>query len=383
MMKNRIAINTRVKMLVAVFFIYAFAKAQQPPSPCYYVAAVNGLNMRSGPGSQHDILEVLPHGTLVRTIGDSPAMAVTMEDEGKQITGSWVQIEVPYSFKQYGDEDIGYVFSGYLTHHLATIPRASLMSFKEISMHDPNYNHEVSAYYSSYGSVGHRDRNCSPRYEFLDYGNMVTKNMGVDPLEFLQQYIEITPIDSVHATGLRKTTGYELSGDFKPEYLTNKKENYLRDYYLPLERGDSLFVQAHTGEYPHDILYMGMIPSKKRYVLAAAFEGMEYIQYSSVDGSVIAHEMPLYNPSHSLNVGYDMPYFISGTHFYIQYLNDAGETTKTLFIHFDDWIIDTELDHNFWISDRTYVMRVAPVDNEDILSQNKPLNWQYIQLSIK
>lgn len=42
------------------------------------------------------------------------------------------------------------------------------------------------------------------------------------------------------------------------------------------KNGDSLEIKAYTGEYPHNVEYIGELKARNKYLIASDFEGLSY-----------------------------------------------------------------------------------------------------------
>jgi len=353
---------------------------------CIYVAAVNGLNMRNAPNVSAKIIEKLPYGTkLDWSPPGTNDVKIYVMDNGNKIEGYWVKVWRSVPYQELKGNPSGYVFSAYLAYHLKVIPPQSLLLFDEMIYSDYTGSPSIEARYEidedTYNYSAYID--CYPRYQ-EHYGALIEENVA-DSKQFLASKIAVESVDFDEVTLSRKRTGYELDTSYQPEKIYQNPDDYLYDFKLPLQNGDSLTINANRGEFAHNVFYVGEIKSKNVYVTGADFEGIEYTMYSTIDGSVVAHDSPNYSPSGAYNVGHDMVYFENGAQVYITYYADNGAIENTLFINFQSWCVDTDLQSSFWISDNELILRAYPVDNSiQVIDLDESItpSWQYLKLTI-
>ncbi len=376
-------------VFIVVFLCSAFAKAELRTlydKECIYVAALNGLNLRDAAGPHGSIIEKLPYGTkLDWTPPGSNDVKSHVMDNGKKVEGYWVKVWRSVPYEDLKGNPSGYVFSAYLSYHLKVIPPQSLMLFDEMIYSDYTGSPSIEARYQidedTYNYSAYLD--CYPRYQ-EHRGELFEENV-TDAAQFLASKIAIDPVNYDEVTLSRKRTGYELDTSYEPQKIYQNQDDYLYDFKLPLQNGDSLTITAHRGEFAHNSFYVGEIKSKNMYVVGADFEGIEYTMFSTIDGSVVAHDSPNYSPSGRYNVGHDQVYYENGAQIYISYYTDDSKIENTLFVNFQSWCVDTDLQSSFWISDNELILRAYPVDNSIQvvdLDETVDPNWQYLKLTI-
>ncbi|GAK90098.1 hypothetical protein JCM19297_2110 [Nonlabens ulvanivorans] len=76
-------------LFIVVLLYSAFAKAQLKPDTCYFINAQSGLNLRSGPGTDYEVVQKLPYGTQLKVIENVPSTGKThIIDNGQKSMGN-------------------------------------------------------------------------------------------------------------------------------------------------------------------------------------------------------------------------------------------------------------------------------------------------------
>ncbi len=91
-------------MMLSLFLTGSIAFANNPQS-FLNVSATSGLNMRTVPGGQGQVIKTIPFGEQVMLVNDENELGY--EERVDWIDGRWILIE--------HDGEIGYVFNGFLT----------------------------------------------------------------------------------------------------------------------------------------------------------------------------------------------------------------------------------------------------------------------------
>ncbi|GAL73630.1 hypothetical protein JCM19275_2477 [Nonlabens ulvanivorans] len=111
--------------------------------------------------------------------------------------------------------------------------------------------------------------------------------------------------------------------------------DFLKRYYLPLKNGDSVEVKAHTGEFPHNVEYMGELKKQNKYLIAADFEGLEYAWIDQYTGERINGAIPNISPDNKYGVSHEVVYYEQGAQIAISWLDADLKTTKSLYVTFN------------------------------------------------
>jgi hypothetical protein len=161
--------------------------------------------------------------------------------------------------------------------------------------------------------------------------------------------------------------------------------DFLKRYYLPLKNGDSLEIKAYTGEYPHNVEYIGELKARNKYLIASDFEGLSYAWIDRVTGERDDNAIPNVSPNNRYGVSHDLVYYESGGQIGISWLGKALIPEKTLYVNFQSWAVSSSVSDSFWISDNEIVFKVYPIDNTiQEVELDKPIDphWQYLKMTI-
>ncbi|WP_405350650.1 hypothetical protein [Nonlabens sp. Asnod3-H03] len=389
----------RILLTVLLFLNYAFAKAYTTPSydkECIYVIAKNGLNMRNAAGPHGNIIEKLPYGTkLDWSPPGSNDVKEYVVDDGKKLEGYWVKVwrSVPYEELKGNAE--GYVFSAYLDYHLKEIPERSLYLYNHFSIQEEeSQTYFESSYHidkDTYNYSAYID--CYPWYD--EHHGYHTARTNSDesyisqPADTLQNFIKLELVEYNKVIKEKKKTDFDLDYGFQPNLLSIEKSetefDFLKRYYLPLKNGDSVEVKAHTGEFPHNVEYMGELKKQNKYLIAADFEGLEYAWIDQYTGERINGAIPNISPDNKYGVSHEVVYYEQGAQIAISWLDADLKTTKSLYVNFQSWVVSSSLNDSFWISDNEIILMVHPIDNTvQEVDMDEPIQpqWQYLKLTI-
>lgn len=386
-------------LFIVVFLCSAFAKADTAPSydkECIYVAAKNGLNMRDAAGPMGNVIEKLPYGTkLDWTPPGTKDIKTYVMDNGKKVEGYWVKVWKSVPYQDLKDNTGGYVFSAYLKYHLKEIPSSSLYLFNHFSLQnriagdyfDASYDIDRDTFnYSAY-------IDCYPWYEehyeeITAHKNDAEKYYSI-PADTLKRYIKLEIVDYKDVISQRKETAFDLDYSFQPELLAldddHNEFDFLKRYYLPLKNKDSVEVKAHTGEFPHNVEYIGEVKKQNKYLIAANFEGLEYAWIDQFTGERIPVMTPLISPDNSYGISHDTVYYEPGAQIGINYFDNKLQAYQSLHINFQSWVVSTSISDSFWVTNNAIVLKVYPIDNTiQEVEMDQPIqpHWQYLKLTI-
>lgn len=101
------------KSTLTVFFLLSLLTPYSYGQIKYIVTAENGLILRNTPDSSGENLGKLTYGAQVQIIEKTKNSQI-LQDNGKDIKGTWVKIKVENQTYFVSNNDSGYVFDGYL-----------------------------------------------------------------------------------------------------------------------------------------------------------------------------------------------------------------------------------------------------------------------------
>ena len=99
----------KLALILAISFI-TITTILASPHPIFeegqqlFVVAQSGLSLRTGAGSHHELITIIPYGEIVQILAED---SIIVEDRIDWISGRWIAVHY--------DGDIGYVFDGFLS----------------------------------------------------------------------------------------------------------------------------------------------------------------------------------------------------------------------------------------------------------------------------
>tara|TARA_R110002012_G_scaffold20158_3_gene71674 strand:+ start:768 stop:1883 length:1116 start_codon:yes stop_codon:yes gene_type:complete len=350
-------------ILFIVFLLYsAFAKAQLKPDTCYFINAQSGLNLRSGPGTDYEVVQKLPYGTQLKVIENVPSTGKThIIDNGQKKYGQWVLVTPTfYNYQDYYKQKM-YVFDIFLSLHLNTIPLESLHNFVELYDSAAHDDYTPTTGVSSRREMWETGSQCDARYE----NNPAAK-------EALKDIIQFEVVNREDYINQKIIGNYEINDTWQPKKF--KLENEYRpveweQYYLPLNGGkDSILIKDHLGEWASKTEYYGQIDALDSYLISGFAEDAEVILVNRTTGkkSMLSSGFPTISPKGEYLIAEYYNGFDYTTYFTIGEF-DEETLPQGAFITFSSWITAGEF---FWISENQFIMGVLPIDNATIYDQS-------------
>ena len=386
-------------VFIGVFLFSAFAKAEHLPlldKECIYVIATGGLNMRDSAGPNGKVIAKFPYGTKLDWTppGSSDVKSYVM-DNGKKVEGYWVKVWKSVPWEDLEGNLGGYVFSGYLSYHLKEIPQSSLYLYNHFTIQEESTNTYFTSDYKvntdTYNYSAYID--CYPWYEehsMIHTASNNGKNIHIsNPADTLKSIVKLELVDFKRVISQKKTTDFDLDYRFQPKLLPLKNGegsfDFLNRYYLPLKSGDSVEVKAHSGEYPHNVEYIGELKKQNKFLVAANFEGWEYAWIDQFTGKRDNAAIPKIAPNNRYGISHEVVYYEKGAQIGISYFDKNFNIEKTLYVNFQSWAVSSSISDSFWISNNEIVLKVHPIDNTmQEVDLDKPIepHWQYLKMTI-
>ncbi|MGJ8683746.1 MAG: SH3 domain-containing protein [Nonlabens sp.] len=341
-------------LFIVVFLCHAFAKAQLKPGHCYFITAESGLNLRSGPGTDYDVVEKLPYGAQLKVIENVPATGKThVLDNGVKKYGQWVKVAPTFYDYLYAQKQEMYVFDVFLSQHLNSIPPASLHNFVElydVASHD-DYKPLMGV--SSRREMWETGQQCDVRYENNPAAKEALKNIIQFEVVRLEDYIKQKMIGNYEIDDTWQPKKFKLEHDYRPVEW--------EQYYLPLDGGrDSILIKDHTGEWASKTEYYGQIDELDSYLISGFAEDAEVIMVNRTTGkkSILSSGFPNISPRGEYMIAEYYNGFDSTTYFTVTEF-DEETIPQGAFITFSSWITAGGI---FWIAENQFIIGVLPMD---------------------
>lgn len=375
-----------------------------------YIGAPSGLNIRSGPGLDHEAVEKLAYGRWVQ-IWDTTQVELTIQDEGKSVTGNWIKISFPPYLTASSRDDIeGYAFGPFLTEAIQKIPSHTLLYAWEIMQYRlediqvGEWQYNITTRYSH--NSGSRDYPYKFPPSFDGYGSapvLYTDPYGtrdeVDiSMEAVQDTIrahaQLELISDVRMESLRKKrvdNPYELDRSAKQTDL--KPDSWENDFLLPINGGeDSIRITDYDGEGYISKQFVGTLEIANQYVVNESYEEPSHIFYDLETGEPrhFTTGYPLISPDGEYVLELFSVYYEDGCRMVISSLNEEFLLTESFIVNFSTWFANTSEESYFWISDREICIQVAPVSQTEsarsMREDNTPLpsdeyQWLYLHIN--
>lgn len=375
-----------------------------------YIGAPSGLNIRSGPGLDHDVVEKLAYGRWVQ-VWDTTDVELTIRDEGKLVTGNWVKISFPpYLTASSRDDIAGYAFGPFLTDAIEKIPPHTLLNAWEILQYQRddlyvgewqynittafshnsgsrNYPYKFSPYFDEYGSA--------PVLYTDPYGDKNEYDISMESVQdTIKAHVLLELISDARAESLRKkqiANPYELDRTSKLTDLTHG--SWENDFLLPINNGeDSIRITDYDGEGYISKQFVGTLEIANQYVVNESYEEPNHRFYDVVTGDSrhFTTGYPLISPDGEYVLELFSVYYEDGCRMIVSSLNEEFLLTESFIVNFSTWFANTSEESYFWISDREVCIQVAPVSQTEsarsMREDNTPLpsneyQWLYLHIN--
>lgn len=399
-----------MRFCLSILFLITFHSSLFSQSGYAYIGAPSGLNIRSGPGLEYEIVEKLAYGRWVQ-IWDSTEVELTIRDEGKLVTGTWIEISFPPFIQANSSEDIrGYAFGPFLTDVIEKIPPHTLLNAWEIMQYQleeiqvGEWQYNITTRYSD------REGGRNYPYKYSPYFDAPPSSMELhtDPYSVNEEEYSIS-LEAVKET-IRAHVHLELISDTRMESLRKKRvenpyelnrsprqtdlnpDSWENDFLLPINGGgDSIRITDYDGEgYIHKE-FVGTLEIANQYIVNEQYEEPDHVFYDMITGEPrhFTAGYPLISPDGAYVLELFTVYYEDGCRMVLSNLNEEFFLTESFIVKFSTWFANTNEGSYFWISDREMCIQVAPVSQADgprsMRQINEPLptdeyQWLYLRI---
>lgn len=385
------------------------SKNLYPQAGYGYIDAPSGLNVRSGPGVDHDIVEKLAYGRWVRIL-DTTDIQLTIRDEGRLVTGNWMQIRFePYPGANSHEEIEGYAFGPFLTKAIQRIPPHSLLYAWEISSFTSPQEYVADYSYRIEISEAMSDERRQYPYDFPGFFEEVPgpavltvspyvlserKEITIQAVrDSLDAHLELELISEQKAQALRRRAirnPYAI--DPTPVYLDLAPNTWQNDFLLPINGGsDSLRITDYDGEGYISKRFVGTLPKLNLYVVNEEYEEPNHMVIDRTTGERRHFTMgyPMISPDGEKVLELYEVYFEEGSRLSLSTIGEGFRKTETFSVHFKTWFPRFQGGDHFWISDREICLQVAPVSQTSAARSTRMVNeplpadgyqWLYLRI---
>ncbi|NRR92429.1 SH3 domain-containing protein [Winogradskyella undariae] len=169
------------KFTIILFFIISISALKSYAQIKYIVTAENGLILREKPNSKGEKLGKLPFGAQVQIIEET-AYTQTIQDDAKEIKGTWVKVKIENKSYFISNEEFGYVFDGYLKKKSTTIKNLAAEVFKQKELENYTFRAEMEPFYLRGDFFGDKTDDLivllkndaeETKIAFIDYGKTI------------------------------------------------------------------------------------------------------------------------------------------------------------------------------------------------------------------
>ncbi len=377
--------------------------------PCY-IGAPSGLNIRSGPSLDSEVVARLPYGRWVQVL-DTTEYELTLRDEGRLITGHWLKVSFPPYLEADRSEDIeGYAFGPFLTQEIERIPPHTLLYAWEVWRLRPlgdqtaEYRYEIN-WTPPYSSHRQARTRLLPAYfdPLLTAPTLVTtpyrdrQEQEISPealYDTIQSYLQFELISDARAAQLRsRSIRNPYAIDPTPRQRDLKPDSWQGDFLLPIASGeDSIRITDYDGEGYINKRFVGTLHKLGQYVVNESYEEPSHVFYDEETGERKQFSMgyPLISPDGKCVLDLYPAFMEYGCILHLRSLDAALEPLETLRIHFRTWVPRVVPGSFFWLSDRELCVQVAPASQtetsrsmRDILGPLPPEDHQWMYVRIK
>lgn len=399
-----------MRILLSLFFLLNYHASLFSQSGHAYIGAPSGLNIRSGPGLEYEIVEKLAYGRWVQ-IWDSTEVELTIRDEGKMVTGPWVEVSFPpYLNASSRDYVEGYAFGPFLTEVIQKIPPHTLLNVWEIMQYQlediqvGKWQYNIATPYTDtearrsypYKYSPYFDEPSSPLELRTDPYSGYEKEYSISleaVKETIRAHVHLELIPATRMETLKRNrveNPYELNRSPKQRDL--KPDSWENDFLLPINGGeDSIRITDYDGEGYIQKKFVGTLEIANQYIVNEQYEEPNHVFYDLVSGESrhFTSGYPLISPDGEYVLELFSVYFEDGCRMVLSNLNEEFMLTASFVVNFSTWFANVNADSYFWVSDREVCIQVAPVSQADgprsMRQVNEPLpfdeyQWLYLRI---
>lgn len=360
---------------------------------CAYVSVKEGIAIRKKPSLSLDAKDSLVFGDKVYVYEEAGEEETV--HNGETIRAKWVKVVVVGLFMEKNDDNpeglplpenkAGYILDIYLSEAMEEIPPASLYNYHRVVVNnyfpellfksdlDISYGENTSNYYL----VKESTNDCYPYYNknlsSVQISGRLVNDKSIEALpsdtrlDTLRAYLNLELVDIEQYRDKIITNKFAIDTSQKP--LNKPDATHKTSFYLPLDNGDSLFMERVLHDWS-DIFYIGKIDYLNKYILYDNFYKKHFLAdrrngiWQGFTGGT-----PFVSPSGKFIVDVNLQNFIGkqGTFVTISAIDDSLKLTHTISVDFKSWEpLDIKFFLPFWVSDTELILKVFPIDNSEI-----------------